>query len=184
MAGLAVPVVLLGAVVLATRAGSGEQTPAAAPSVADDLSSIGGDASGHTQGGAQSAAARYATALGSEAMFNPSTRHPLVESIADPSAVAKMQADYDRGYSAEFLRSLGLDAGGQPPVGEVFVSRTTPGSATVTSYTEGEATVAVRCSGVLSRTGPQPIAQSSNFTMTFRLRWSGTEWKLLESTQD
>lgn len=117
-------------------------------------------------------------------MFNPSARHALVESVADPSYVKELNDRFDQGFTREFNAELGLDPTGQPAPGEVFVSRTTPVGTTVTAYSDTEATVEVQCTGVLSRTGPDPIAQTSAFKMTLRLTWVLGDWRARETDQD
>ncbi|MBT2469366.1 hypothetical protein J7E97_16150 [Streptomyces sp. ISL-66] len=147
------------------------------------LASLPEAESAHSRSGAQATAARYATAIGGEGMFNPSARHALVQSIAHPLYEKTLQDRFDKGFTTEFNGSLGLDLTGQPAAGELFVSRTTPVSTSVTSYADTEATVDVRCTGVLSRTGHNPIALSSKFTMTLRLMWTDGEWRLRETDQ-
>ncbi|MEU6093010.1 hypothetical protein ABZ865_40905 [Streptomyces sp. NPDC047085] len=139
----------------------------------------------HTEQGAQSAAANYAAALGSDGMFNTARRHEIVQSIAAPSTVSQLKAGFDADYSADFLRKVGLNNNGSAPQGSTFVSRTLPAGTKVTSFSDSAATVEVWCSGLFGLAGDSstnPVT-SSWFTVTMKLSWSGGDWKILESSQ-
>ncbi|MEU2333280.1 hypothetical protein ABZ608_06680 [Streptomyces sp. NPDC013172] len=139
----------------------------------------------HTQQGAESAAANYATALGSDAMFNAAKRHTIVQAVADPSTVNKMQAGFDADYSAGFLKNVGLNPDGTASSGSTFVNRTLPVGTKVTSYSDNAATVEVWCNGlfgIAGGTSTNPVT-SNWFTVTMKLNWNGGDWKVLESSQ-
>ncbi|WP_234544851.1 hypothetical protein [Streptomyces shenzhenensis] len=139
----------------------------------------------HNAQGAQSAAANYAIALGSDGMFNTARRHAIVQTVADPGVVNSMQSGFDSDYSAGFLTKAGLTADGTAPKGSTFVSRTLPAGTTVTSYSDSAATVEVWCNGlfgIASQTSTNPVT-SNWFTVTMKLNWSGGDWKVLESSQ-
>ncbi|MEU3147213.1 hypothetical protein [Streptomyces sp. NPDC006999] len=135
--------------------------------------------------GAESAAANYAVALGSDGMFNPTRRREIVQSITDPSTRDRLQEGFDADYSAELLKSFGLTANGTAPEGTTFVNRTLPAGTKATAFSENAATVEVWCSGLFGLAGDgstNPVT-SSWFTVTMKLNWSGDGWKILETTQ-
>ncbi|MEU6285539.1 hypothetical protein [Streptomyces sp. NPDC047028] len=137
------------------------------------------------QQGAQSAAANYATVLGSDGMFNTARRHQIVQTIADPSTVSRLQAGFDADYSAAFLKKIGLNTDGTAFPGNTFVNRTLPVGTKVTSYTDSGATVEVWCNGLFGLAGDNstnPVT-SNWFTVTMKLNWNGGDWKVLESSQ-
>ncbi|MEV7976130.1 hypothetical protein [Streptomyces sp. NPDC086519] len=139
----------------------------------------------HSEQGAQSAAANYATALGSDGMFNTARRHAIVQTVADPGVVNSMQSGFDSDYSADFLTKAGLTTDGTAPKGSTFVSRTLPAGTTVTSYSDSAATVEVWCNGlfgIASQTSTHPVT-SNWFTVTLKLNWSDGDWKVLASSQ-
>ncbi|MFE5032108.1 hypothetical protein [Streptomyces sp. NPDC056683] len=139
----------------------------------------------HSQQGAQSAAANYATALGSDGMFITATRHAIVQTVADPSVMNNMLSGFDADYSADFLKKAGLNTDGTAPQGSTFVNRTLPAGTKVTAYSDAAATVAVWCNGLFGMAGEKstnPVT-SNWFTITMRLNWSDGDWKVLESSQ-
>ncbi|MFF7471207.1 hypothetical protein [Streptomyces sp. NPDC008092] len=139
----------------------------------------------HTQQGAQSAAANYSTALGSDGMFITATRHSIVQTVADPGVMNSMQSGFDADYSADFLKKAGLNADGTAPQGSTFVNRTLPAGTKVTSYSDTAATVEVWCNGLFGMAGEKsttPVT-SNWFTITMKLSWNGGDWKVLESGQ-
>jgi hypothetical protein len=139
----------------------------------------------HDAQGAQSAAANYATALGSDGMFNPTRRHEIVQTIADASAVNRLQSGFDADYSADFLKKIGLKDDGTAPAGTTFVSRTLPAGTKITSAGADAATVEVWCNGLFGLAGEDstnPVT-SSWFTVTVKLNWNGSDWKVIESSQ-
>jgi hypothetical protein len=139
----------------------------------------------HDQQGAQSAAANYAAALGSDGMFNMSRRHEIVQTVADPSAVSRLQSGFDADYSADFLKKIGLNNDGSAPAGTTFVNRTLPAGTKVTFFSAETATVDVWCTGLFGLAGEEstnPVT-STWFTVTMKLNWSGGDWKVLESSQ-
>ena len=138
----------------------------------------------HDEQGAQSAAANYAAALGSDGMFNNARRHEIVQTVADPSAVDRLRSGFDADYSADFLKRIGLTEEGSAPKGSTFVNRTLPAGTKVTSYSDDTATVEVWCNslfGIAGEKSTSPVT-SSWFTVTMKLRWSG-DWKVLETAQ-
>ncbi|MBM9508423.1 hypothetical protein [Actinacidiphila acididurans] len=139
----------------------------------------------HTQQGAQSAAANYAVALGGTGMFDTGQRHVIVNTIADASAVNALQGGFDRDYNATFNAQVGLTADGKAPTGQTFVSRTLPAGAKTTQYDGTRADVAVWCLGLFGLAGTdstKPVT-SSWFTVTFQLRWNGSDWKVVTTGQ-
>ncbi|MEV5171843.1 hypothetical protein AB0L10_12315 [Streptomyces flaveolus] len=139
----------------------------------------------HTEQGAQSAASNYAVALGSTAMFTKDSRHTLLHLLYTAQAAARLQAPMDQAYSTEFLATMGLDAAGNPPKGNTFVSRVIPVGATVREYTGDSAKVAVWYAGLIGMAGStstDPVTSSWK-TWTFDLRWTGGDWKIESETQ-
>ncbi|WP_030720266.1 MULTISPECIES: hypothetical protein [Streptomyces] len=135
--------------------------------------------------GAQSAAANYAVALGSAAMFNSDTRRDIVQSIADSTTATKLQSGFDADYSQGFLEQIGLDTDGSAPTGSTFVNRTLPAGTKVKSYSSSTAEIEVWCSGLFGLTGEKstkPVT-SGWFTVTMQLKWNGSDWKILETSQ-
>ncbi|PVC85290.1 hypothetical protein [Streptomyces sp. CS131] len=139
----------------------------------------------HDEQGAQSAAANYAVALGSAEMFNENQRRNIVQSIADSSTATKLQSGFDADYSQGFLEQIGLDTDGSAPAGSTFVNRTLPAGTKVKSYSSGTAEIEVWCSGLFGLTGEKstkPVT-SGWFTVTMQLKWNGSDWKILETSQ-
>lgn len=139
----------------------------------------------HDEQGAQSAAANYAVALGSAEMFNENQRRDIVQSIADSSTATKLQSGFDADYSQGFLEQIGLDTDGNAPAGSTFVNRTLPAGTKVKSYSSGTAEIEVWCSGLFGLTGEKstkPVT-SGWFTVTMQLKWNGSDWKILETSQ-
>ncbi|MER6532447.1 hypothetical protein ABT215_01225 [Streptomyces sp900105755] len=139
----------------------------------------------HSQQGAQSAAANYATALGSDGMFITATRHAIVQTVADPNVMNSMLSGFDADYSADFLKKAGLNTDGTAPQGSTFVNRTLPAGTKVTAYSDAAATVEVWCNGLFGMAGEKsttPVT-SNWFTITMKLNWSDGDWKVLESSQ-
>ncbi|MFE4966007.1 hypothetical protein [Streptomyces sp. NPDC056660] len=203
-----VVVLLIAAIAFANRGGDGDSSSATGNGGSSSGSGSGGQpttsstaASGtkpvetkslgiptgfaRSQQGAQSAAANYATTLGSDAMFNTAERHTIVQTVADPSTVNTMQSGFDADYSADFLKKVGLNTDGTAPAGSTFVSRTLPVGTKVTSYSDSTTTVEVWCNGlfgIAGNTSTNPVT-SNWFTVTMKLNWSGGDWKVLESSQ-
>ncbi|MFF3913401.1 hypothetical protein ACFYZB_07895 [Streptomyces sp. NPDC001852] len=171
----------------ASKGSQSHTSPTAATGTRPVETKSGGIPSGfaHTEQGAESAAANYATVLGSDGMFNNVRRHQIVQTIADPSAVDSLQSGFDADYSAAFLKKIGLNNDGSAPTGNTFVNRTIPVGTKVTSYSDGATTVEVWCNGLFGIAGESstnPVT-SSWFTVTMKLRWTNSDWKVLESTQ-
>jgi len=186
-----VVVVLIAAIAFANRGGDDASTktgstdkPATSPTAATGKTPVKSGFARDEQG-AQSAAANYAVELGSDRMFNTAQRHGIVQTIADPSSVNRLQSGFDADYSAAFLKQIGLNEDGSAPTGVTFVNRTLPAGAKVTSFNSSTATVAVWCNGLFGLTGDSstnPVT-SSWFTLTMKLNWSGGDWKVLETSQ-
>ncbi|MER6120300.1 hypothetical protein [Streptomyces sp. NPDC001743] len=139
----------------------------------------------HDEQGAQSAAANYAAVLGSDGMFNEDRRHEIVATLADSSTAATLQDGFDADYSQAFLAQIGLNTDGSAPAGSTFVNRTVPVGAKVKQYSPETTEVDVWCTGLFGLTGDKstkPVT-SGWFTVTVRLKWSGADWKILETGQ-
>lgn len=139
----------------------------------------------HDEQGAQSAAANYAVALGSDGMFNRTQRHEIVQSIAAPDSADRLQSGFDADYSAAFLKQIGLSEDGKAPSGVTFVSRTLPAGTKVASFSDSAASVEVWCNGLFGLTGEKTTNPVTNswFTVTMKLSWNGNDWKVLETSQ-
>jgi hypothetical protein len=186
-----VVVLLIAAIAFANRGGDDSSSETGAsdkPEVASTAASgtkpvTAGFA--HDQQGAQSAAANYAVALGSDGMFNTSRRHEIVQTVADPTSLDRLQSGFDADYSAGFLKKIGLNEDGSAPTGSTFVNRTLPAGTKVTSFSSTAATVEVWCNGLFGLTGESSTNPVTNnwFTVTMKLNWSGGDWKVLETSQ-
>ncbi|MFB6583007.1 hypothetical protein ACFCYC_37320 [Streptomyces sp. NPDC056402] len=139
----------------------------------------------HDEQGAQSAAANFAVALGSDAMFNPARRRAVVDAVADDSTRAKLQSAFDADYSAGLLSQIGLTKDGLAPAGSTFVNRTVPAGTKLKSYAGETAAVDVWCIGMFGLTGEKstrPVT-SGWFTISVTLKWNGSDWKVVETSQ-
>jgi hypothetical protein len=135
--------------------------------------------------GAQSAAANYAVALGSDGMFNKDRRQAIVATVADASALENLRSGFDADYSAGFLSQIGLNADGTAPDGMTFVNRTVPAGTKVTHYAGDSADVDVWCMGLFGLTGEKstkPVT-SGWFTVSIKLKWNGSDWKIVRTSQ-
>jgi hypothetical protein len=195
-----VVVLLIAAIAFANRGGgSGSdddapgsaKEPAAQPTAPSGVRPVKGNTGGIPTGyaqdeqGAQSAAANYAVALGSDGMFNRSSRHQIVDTVYTADAAARLKGPQDGAYSAEFLKKLGLDAEGNPPAGSTFVSRTVPVGTKVEAFKEQTARVSVWYTGLIGMSGPDstdPVSTTWK-TWTFDLRWVDGDWKIAADTQ-
>ncbi|RST17253.1 hypothetical protein E2C00_11500 [Streptomyces sp. WAC05374] len=194
-----VVVLLIAAIAFANRSGDGDGSSsdapagrdAAAPTAATGVKPVAGkngtipSGYAHDEQGAQSAAANYAVALGSDGMFNTERRHQIVQSIADASTRDKLQSGFDADYSEAFLTQIGLKADGSAPAGSTFVNRTLPAGTKVKNYAADTADVDVWCTGLFGLTGEtstKPVT-SGWFTVTLKLKWNGSDWKVLETSQ-
>ncbi|MCZ4099420.1 hypothetical protein G3I60_21925 [Streptomyces sp. SID13666] len=135
--------------------------------------------------GAQSAAANYAVALGGDGMFNTDRRHAIIDAIADRSTVGTMQAGFDTNYSKAFLAGIGLSADGAAPAGLTFVDRTIPAGTKIDKFDGDTANVSVWCAGMFGLAGNASTKPVTNnwFTVTFTLKWNGSDWKVLDTGQ-
>lgn len=135
--------------------------------------------------GAQSAASNYAVALGSDGMFKTASRHEIVDTVYTPEAAARLKGPQDAAYSADFLKKLGLDADGNPPAGNSFVSRTIPVGTKVESFDGNTAKVSVWYTGLIGMSGPgstDPVSTTWK-TWTFDLTWTDNDWKVSKDSQ-
>ncbi|MBT2526106.1 hypothetical protein J7E91_11810 [Streptomyces sp. ISL-99] len=170
---------------VAKRGGGAEATSATGVKPVEGKTGMIPSGFAQDEQGAQSAAANYAAALGSDGMFNEDRRHDIVESIADPSALDRLQTGFDADYSPKFLTQIGLNEDGSAPPGATFVNRTMPAGTKVGKYSDGNADVDVWCSGLFGLTGEKstkPVT-SGWFTVSVKLKWNGSDWKVLETSQ-
>lgn len=192
-----VVVLLIAAIAFANRGGGDSSTDeaddspqaaATAPSGEKPVRSANaGIPSGfaHDRQGAESAAANYAVALGSDGMFKKNSRHTIVDAIYAPAAAADLQGAMDQAYSADFLSKLGLDADGNPPQGSTFVSRTMPVGTKVEQFSDNNAKVAVWYMGLIGMSGESstdPVSTTWK-TWTFDLQWTDGDWKIAADSQ-
>ncbi|MFF4231280.1 hypothetical protein [Streptomyces sp. NPDC001820] len=191
-------VVLLIAAIAFANQGGGDETPsttspkgATAPTAATGERPVTGKNGEIPSGfakdgqGAQSAAANYAVALGSDGMFKAATRRGIVQRIHDPAVADRLVSDLDKAYSAGFLANVGLNGDGTAPTGLTFVSRTVPVGTKVTEQSGDTATVEVWCTGLVGLAGPnstKPVTETW-FTITEKLKWVGNDWKIESSSQ-
>ncbi|MEV5986087.1 hypothetical protein AB0L85_13825 [Streptomyces sp. NPDC052051] len=194
-----VVVLLIAAIAFANRGGGGSSPggdrhgdkAAAAPTAASGAHPVRTKTEGipsgfgHDEEGAQSAAANYAVALGSDAMFKTDSRRALLKRLYTPDAAARLQGAMDQAYSADLLGKMGLDADGNAPAGSTFVSRVVPVGTTVQRYSADNAKVAVWYLGLIGMSGEKstdPITSTWK-TWTFDLQWSNGDWKIVSDEQ-
>lgn len=139
----------------------------------------------HDEQGAQSAAANYATVMGSDGMFKKDTRHAITDSVYTPEAANRLKEPQDAAYSTAFLSKLGLDANGNPPQGNTFISRTVPVGTRVDGYSATTAKVSVWATGLIGMSGEKSTdpVRTTWKTWTFELAWSGEDWKVTADSQ-
>lgn len=192
-----VVVLLIAAIAFANQspdtptAETSDKSPSTNSTTATGTTPVTGKSSGiprgfaHDEQGAQSAAANYAVALGSDVMFKKNTRHALVDGIYTPAAAAALKGPQDAAYSTAFLGQLGLDANGAPPQGSTFVTRTIPIGTRVESYSPTDAKVAVWYTGLIGMSGEKSTdpVRTTWKTWTFQLSWAGEDWKVVDDTQ-
>ncbi|MET8014168.1 hypothetical protein ABZU86_21355 [Streptomyces sp. NPDC005271] len=139
-----------------------------------------------TEQGAQSAAANYAVALGSDGMFKAARREAIVNAVYAPDAAATRIKQLAKVFSADkILANAGLDSNGNPPSGMTFVSRANPVGTKVENFKDGEARIAVWHSllfGLAGEGSKNPVAESW-YTDTFELKWIEGDWKVTQYTQ-
>lgn len=124
-------------------------------------------------------------ALGSTGMFQKDTRHTLVDTLYTKDSAAKLQSAMDQAYSADFLAKMGLDADGNAPKGNTFVSRVVPVGTTVQNHSDTTARVAVWYLGLIGMSGTDstdPVTSSWK-TWTFDLSWADDDWKISTDSQ-
>ncbi|GAA2646141.1 hypothetical protein GCM10010425_64250 [Streptomyces spororaveus] len=140
----------------------------------------------HDEQGAQSAAANYAAALGSDGMFSTARRGAIVQAVYAPDVAAARQTGLDSVYTdAEFLARIGLDAAGKAPKGLTFISRTNPVGTKVEKYSADAASVSVWHStlfGLAGEGSKNPVTESW-YTSTFELRWIDGDWRIADFSQ-
>ncbi|MER5771662.1 hypothetical protein [Streptomyces sp. NPDC001985] len=195
-----VVVLLIAAIAFANRGGTpADDTPSSttdkgpgpAATAATGVKPVKGESEGIPTGyardeqGAQSAAANYAVALGSDGMFKAASRKSIVRTVHDPAVVDGLLRSLDDAYSPQFLAGVGLEADGSTPKGLTFVSRTVPVGTSVTEQKGGTVTVEVWCTGLIGLAGPASIKPVTEnwFTLTQKLKWVDNDWKIVSSTQ-
>jgi hypothetical protein len=137
----------------------------------------------HTTEGAQSAAANYSVALGSSEMYATASRHAIVSTIVDPSAVDSLNSRFDTSFSAQAGR-LGL-TNGKASNGLTFVARAIPVGSKTDSYGPDAATVEVwstSIGGIAGQGSTQPVTEYW-YTLTLKLKWQNDDWKIIDFTQ-
>ncbi|MCX5585943.1 hypothetical protein ACFV0H_28235 [Streptomyces erythrochromogenes] len=169
-----------------------DDAPAATSTTATGTDPVTGKTAGipkgfaHDEQGAQSAAANYAVALGSDGMFDASRRHAIVQAAYLPDVAAARQNDLDKIYAdQDFLARIGLDAAGKAPKGQTFISRMNPVGTKVEKFTGDTATVSVWYSALFGLAGEgskNPVSESW-YTNTFELKWLNGDWRVSDFTQ-
>lgn len=137
-----------------------------------------------TQNGAESAAANYVAAYGSEAMMTAGSRHQLVHQIADPSIETNLQQQLDQAFALA-AQGFGLDKDGNAPTGQNFVSRAVPFGTSLANYSGAKATVAVwtnMIAGTAGQGSTHPVSETWS-TVTLNLTWVNGDWKWSSFTQ-
>ncbi|MEV8417725.1 hypothetical protein AB0P45_29615 [Streptomyces niveus] len=196
-----VVVLLIAAIAFANRGGGDTDTSSAGggddraagsePTAASGVKPVTGKSGGIPSGfakdeqGAESAAANYATALGSDGMFNPDRRRAIVQAVAHADSATELQSGFDADYSPKFLANIGLEPDGTAPSGSTFVNRTLPAGTKVEKFTSDTADVNVWCMGLFGLTGDSSTKPVTNgwFTVNVKLKWDGSDWKVVETSQ-
>jgi hypothetical protein len=194
-----VVVLLIAAIAFANQGGgadappeAGDKAPKAQSTAPSGVRPVKGNAGGIPTGyaqdeqGAQSAAANYAVALGSDGMFDKARRDEIVNTVYAPDVAAARRGDLDSVYSSkEFLTGIGLEPNGTAPAGMTFITRFNPVGAKVESFTSARASVSVWYSALfgLAGEGSQNPVTESWYTNTFDLRWVDGDWKVADFTQ-
>ncbi|MFF0450464.1 hypothetical protein ACFYT4_29450 [Streptomyces sp. NPDC004609] len=195
-----VVVLLVAAIAFANRGGPGDDDeptgsakgPEARTTAATGVKPVEGKAGGIPTGyardeqGAQSAAANYAVALGSDGMYDKNRRNEIVNTVYAPEVAEARRGDLDRVYSDEkFLTGIGLKADGKAPDGMMFVSRFNPVGAKTESSSGTSARVSVWYSALFGLAGEDsktPVTESWH-TAVLDLKWVGGDWKVTDYTQ-
>ncbi|MGW4686827.1 hypothetical protein ACWEPM_18255 [Streptomyces sp. NPDC004244] len=187
-----VVVLLIAAIAFANQSGSSPETPSAearpstAPTQPTGTRPVDGKNAGiptgfaHDEQGAQSAAANYAVALVSADILKPQVRRQIVRQVFVTDKVTELETKLDQAYGKPFLDQAGLDANGNAPQGQTYVSRTVPVGTKTARYSAGTATVDVWCTGAFGTAGvgsTNPVS-TDWFTMTLTLRWADNDWKV------
>ncbi|MET7302583.1 hypothetical protein [Embleya sp. NPDC005575] len=137
-----------------------------------------------TAEGAQSAAANFVVAYGSDRMFRAQPRAAIITAITDPAIRDGLLARVDQAFRAQ-TTTFGLQPDGNPPKGQTFVCRAVPMGTKSVVFTPVSATVEVWSVGVVGLAGPgstKPVAEAWN-TTTMKLSWVSGDWKLVEFSQ-
>ncbi|MFD9225676.1 hypothetical protein ACFWDI_38015 [Streptomyces sp. NPDC060064] len=196
-----VVVLLIAAIAFANQGGAGgEDDPsggggkgaAGAPTAATGVRPVtekdGGIPSGYAKDeqGAQSAAANYLAALGSDGMYNKARREQIVSTVYAPEVAAARKGDLNKVYSGEkFLTSIGLNPDGTAPAGMTFITRFNPVGSKVENFNGGTARVSVWYSALFGLAGEgskNPVSESW-YTNIFELKWIDGDWKVTDFTQ-
>ncbi|MFI8516044.1 hypothetical protein ACIGHB_33480 [Streptomyces sp. NPDC085460] len=140
----------------------------------------------HDEQGAQSAAANYATALGSTDMYQKGPREALIRAVYAPEVADARVADLGKGYGDKaLLGRMGLQPDGTAPQGLTFVARTIPVGTKVESYSQERATVSVWHSylfGLAGEESKNPVSEAW-YTKTYELLWTAGDWKIVDVRQ-
>ncbi|GLF99811.1 hypothetical protein [Streptomyces yaizuensis] len=164
---------------------------AAAATAATGVKPVRGETEGIPTGyardeqGAQSAAANFTAALGSDRMYDQDQRRRVVSTVYAPAVAEARRSALDKVYTEQFLTDIGLREDGTAPPGLTFVSRFTPLGSKVDRFSDTSATVSVwhtALFGLAGETSKTPVTQSW-YTYTFQLTWTGGDWKVTEYTQ-
>ncbi|QIP85768.1 hypothetical protein GLX30_19000 [Streptomyces sp. Tu 2975] len=194
-----VVVLLIAAIAFANQGGgadtppeAGDNAPKARSTAPSGVRPVKGNAGGIPTGyaqdeqGAQSAAANYAVALGSDGMFAKARRDEIVNTVYARDVAEARRGDLDSVYSSkEFLTGIGLEPDGTAPAGMTFITRFNPVGTKVESFTPTRASVSVWYSALfgLAGEGSQNPVTESWYTNTFDLRWVDGDWKVADFTQ-
>lgn len=198
-----VVVLLIAAIAFANRGGGGDtgasgsgsgddrasgSEPTAASGVKPVTGKNGGIPSGFAKDeqGAQSAAANYVVALGSDGMYEKARRDAVVNAVYSPDVAAARRDDLDRVYSDKtFLGDIGLTADGKAPEGMTFISRFSPVGTKTEDFSATSASISVWYSALFGLAGEgstNPVSESW-YTNTFELKWIDGDWKVTDFTQ-
>ncbi|MGV4929820.1 hypothetical protein K2224_08895 [Streptomyces sp. BHT-5-2] len=172
--------------------GSPKDRAAAQPTAPTGTKPVTGKSAGiatgfpKTEQGAQSAAANYVVALGSDGMYNAVRRQEIVRSVYAPSEAAAREGELDKTYAnPTHLKQFGLNPDGTAPEGMTFISRANPVGAKTESFKGDTAKVSVWYSALFGLAGAKsqkPVTESW-YTATYDLQWANGDWKVVDFTQ-
>ncbi|MFD8705890.1 hypothetical protein ACFV1W_25345 [Kitasatospora sp. NPDC059648] len=128
----------------------------------------------HDRGGALSAAANYASAIGSPRVLTPEGRAGIVSAIAAPDAAAAISQQLDKSASGATFDQLRTDQAGKIPFGLASI----PIALKLDGPGEPGDTATVQVYAVTYVASSTATAAGGYGQATVRLSWTGGDWRL------